>query len=413
MNTTPGTNGGIHVVNQPLTTSATKEVAPSLLRNAIDERIVRINPMSTPVDQISRFIGSRHCPAMTVEYYSVDNKATETTVTRDLEASNEATGDDGTTMKSIEVKDSRCFSPSDTILFPAIDIKGSGPLAGYVKAVRDQMIDVVGLNIPIADGTAKWPAISEGVKIVRMGRAAAELDVQTPQFQAIPRKQSNFCQIFKMQVEQSTLQKMASKEVDWNFSDQEEAAIRDMRAGMEKNFLFGAKGRILADNGREHIYLTGGIWNQTDKEYQLSIQNISERDLIDFCSKVFTGNNGSKKRVLLAGTDLALALNKVQYTRSLSGDNNFTRWGLRFREIESNFGTLFVMHSEMFDACGHRKDGFVLDPDYITKYTHIPFSKECLDLRRAGDRNTDAVVLTEASCMVLRHPDAHCRVIGK
>jgi hypothetical protein len=58
-----------------------------------------------------------------------------------------------------------------------------------------------------------------------MGRAASELDVQSPQFEALPKKSRNLCQIFKMQVEQSTLQRLANKEVGWTMSDQEEAAI--------------------------------------------------------------------------------------------------------------------------------------------------------------------------------------------
>ena len=66
----------------------------------------------------------------------------------------------------------------------------------------------------------------------------------------------------------------------------------------------------------------------------------------------------------------------------------------------------------MFDQCGHAADGFVLDPDYMTKYVHVPFRAETLDLRRSGVRNTDAVVLTEASCLVLRYPQSHMRVIG-
>ena len=88
------------------------------------------------------------------------------------------------------------------------------------------------------------------------------------------------------------------------------------------------------------------------------------------------------------------------------------KWGIEFKEIRSNFGSLYLLHSEVFDQCGHRNDGFVLDPDYMTKYVHVPFKAETLDLRRSGQRNTDAVVLTEASCLVLRYPDAHMRVIG-
>jgi hypothetical protein len=55
----------------------------------------------------------------------------------------------------------------------------------------------------------------------------------------------------------------------------------------------------------------------------------------------------------------------------------------------------------------------VLDPEYLTKYCHVPFSVEKLDLRRSGVRNTDAVVITEASCLVLRFPEAHMRVLGE
>ena len=42
----------------------------------------------------------------------------------------------------------------------------------------------------------------------------------------------------------------------------------------------------------------------------------------------------------------------------------------------------------------------------------IPFNAERLDLRGSGQRNTEALVLTEASCLTLRYPEAHARVIG-
>ena len=72
-----------------------------------------------------------------------------------------------------------------------------------------------------------------------------------------------------------------------------------------------------------------------------------------------------------------------------------------------------MLHSEVFDQSGHPNDGFIIDPDYITKYVHIPFNAEKLDLRLSGQRNTEAVVLTEASCLVLRYPNAHLRLIAQ
>ena len=58
-------------------------------------------------------------------------------------------------------------------------------------------------------------------------------------------------------------------------------------------------------------------------------------------------------------------------------------------------------------------NGIVIDPQYMTKYSFIPMTAERLDLKRSGQRNTDAVVITEGSCLVLRYPDAHMRIIAR
>lgn len=134
--------------------------------------------------------------------------------------------------------------------------------------------------------------------------------------------------------------------------------------------------------------------------------------LIDLCREAFTGNNGSRRKILIAGTKLVEMLSKLDYTKSVSAGDTVVKWGIELKEIRSNFGSLYILHSEIFDQCGHSADGFVLDPDYVTKYCHTPFSVEKLDLRSSGQRNTDAVVITEASCLVLRYPQAHMRVVG-
>lgn len=400
----------------PLTTSATYEAAPGLLRNAIDERIVRIRPMSTPIDQISRCAGSRHCGAMTVDYYAVDTKPTQTTVKTDLsDVSVTDRGNDLYTF-ALEVADHKIFDPTDTVLFPAVSASAAGNewLVCYVVEVNasEGKLILAPVNA-VKDGSGKpqVPDIDSGAVVVRMGRAAAELDVQTAQFQALPKKSSNHCQIFKMQVEQSTLQKIADKEVGWTFSDQEEAAVIDMRLGIEKNFLFGAKAKITDSTKGQDVYLTGGIWYQTDHEHKVRLATLGEAQLISLCTEAFRGNCGSKNKILLAGTGLMEAISKIELTRAVKAEQPLVKWGLKFREIVTNFGSLFVIHSETFDQCNHPNDGMVIDPDFITKYSHIPFSAETLDLRSSGQRNTDAVVLTEASCLTLRYPQAHMRVI--
>lgn len=55
--------------------------------------------------------------------------------------------------------------------------------------------------------------------------------------------------------------------------------------------------------------------------------------------------------------------------------------------------------------------GFIFDPEYIQKWSHVPFGSQALDLKKAGIRNSDALVLTEASCLTLRYPAAHMRIV--
>ena len=396
--------------------------SPELLRNSIDERIVKVRPMSTPVDQLSRCGRARRAGSMTVEYYSVDTKKTEAKLAEAHPGGAGSKKSDDLYTYILKTTDDSLFEISETILVPSqpgYDKNGkpSGALMLYVvDRPSGGGVEVAPVNAretEIMGGkTLQMPSLQVGELLVRMARAATELDVQTAQFAALPQKASNNCQIFKMQVEQSTLAKIADKEVGWTFSDQEEAAIIDMRLGMEKNFLFGSRARLFDSTKNEHIYFTGGIWGQAGREHELLIDALTEGDLVDLCSAAFSLNNGSRRKILIAGTGLVEALSKLQFTRTLSAGDTMVKWGIEFKEIRSNFGSLYLLHSEVFDQCGHRNDGFVLDPDYMTKYVHVPFQAETLDLRRSGQRNTDAVVLTEASCLVLRYPDAHIRVIG-
>lgn len=416
-----GTSGGKHIVGGPLTTSLAKEASPELLRNEIDERIVKIRPMSTPIDQLSRYAGNRHSGSMVVDYYSVDTKPTEALLSEDYDEETAEGASGGFPVATIHTDNDSIFEPSETILVPDVegyDASGAnykGNLVLYVLS-KDEVggLKVIAANGKAISGSANYvPSMLKGSRLIRMGRAASELDVQTAQFEALPVKMQNNCQIFKAQVEQSTFQKIANKEVGWNFTDQEEVAIIDMRLGMEKSFLFGSRARIYDAFKREEILLTGGIWDQAGKEFKYSKTSFTTDTVIDLCRDAFTANAGSNRKILIGGTGLIERLNKLDYNKVLTAGDTVTKWGIDFTELRSKFGALYVLHSEVFDQCGHYNDGFVIDPEYITKYCHVPFRAEKLDLRKSGVRNTDAIVVTEASCLVLRYPQAHMRVIAQ
>ncbi len=377
-----------------VTTSEANENAPGLLHNDVDRKIVKLRPMATPVDQISRYAGARQAASMIVDYYSVDTKETTTMVGRRVAS-------DGTTT-DVELVNDGIFAESDTLL----DLKNNQVY--YVSKVEGKIVSLV-----LAESGAT-AYVDEGDTLVRMGRAAGELDVQTAQFEALPTKTSNYCQIFKAQIEQSTLMRMAHKEVGWSLSDQEESAIFDMRLGMEKSFLFGMKNRIINPETNGEVFLTGGIWNQAGREVNYSIGGLTPESWVKVMRTAFTGSGGNSRKVLVAGSGLIESLSCIDSTsqRVITSGQVVTKWGLDLREIHSKFGTLYVVYSEVFDLCNRADDGLILDPEYMTKYIHIPFNATTLDLRTSGQRNTEAVVLTEASCLVLRYPNVHTRVVG-
>lgn len=413
MSIVAGAAGGKHIGGEPLTLDNSRTASPDLLRNEIDSRIVKIRPMATPIDQISRHAGARSSGSMTVEYYSVDTKEIEATLTAD---STEATSLGRGQGAVLNTDKNTIFEASETIMVPEVmattESGSEETLVLYVVSRDNTGITVVSVN-NYSGRSKAVPQLTTGTKLIRMGRAAAELDVQTPQFEAMPQKKKNNCQIFKAQVEQSTLHKIANKEVGWTFSDQEEAAITDMRRGMEKNFIFGSCATITDPVKQADIMLTGGIWNQIEKEVEYTSGKLDLNRLIEISRVAFTGNGGSSKKLLIGGTMLIEELNKLEHVKVIGANDTVTCWGLDFTEIVTKFGRLYVLASEIFDQCGHAYDGMIIDPEYLTKYSHVPFRTERLDLRSSGQRNTEAIVITEASCMVLRYPQAHLRIIGK
>ena len=397
---TDGVSNGVHVSGVPLTTEVTNQAVPGLLTNAIDKAVVKIRPMATPIDQISRMGHVRSVDSMDVDYYSVDTRVDSDSVIS-AEVSAETAGDDNP-LYVLTVSHPSRFEATETF--------------GYGADGVDSVGYIVEKN---ADGTLLCASVkgdlselASGGKIIRMGRAATQLDVQSPQFSALPVKNTNYCQIFKMQIEQSVVMKLSHKEIGWDFTDQQEAAVYDMRMGMEKQFLFGKKAKVYDPRKQETVTFTGGIWDQAGKEIDVTLNGFDSKALVDMLRQAFTDNSGSRRKVLIAGSELIAALNRIEHTHVITARDQVTAWGIDFSELQSKFGRLYVVFSDIFDVMGMAGNGIIVDPEYIQKHVFIPFNAERLDLRGSGQRNTEAMVLTEASCLTLRYPEAHARVIG-
>lgn len=394
----------------------------------VDQRIVRIRPMATPIDQISRYAQSQKADSFEVKYYSVGTREIKCKTTDAISAM--TTG----ASTVLPVDDVNMFTLDDTIR--VLGVKGVTNEKGVAYGTTDTNVpDLVlcvcgkdsSTNKPIVyavngaldtnNQAILVPQIASGTTLVRMGKACGELDVQTGRFNNIPTPETQYCQNFMIQVEQSTFDKIAAKEVNWNFSDVEKDGVYDMRLAMENTYLFGVKNVIkhVAKEGM-NTWFTKGIWWMAGKDVEIGewdadkgVAVISDDNLVDISKDLLTGASGNKKKVIFCGSELLAAFSKIK-SEKFRLKESVEVWNLKFKSWETDFGDLLTIHHELFDVNGMADCGFALDPEYLSKKTYVSWARNVLDLKKAGIRNTDAVVIQEVSCLYLRHAKAHARL---
>lgn len=403
---------------------------PEMYTKDIDKRITKIRPMATPIDQISRYAKAQPADSFEVKYYSVGTRPIKTTLATAI-STDQSSGES----MAITVADPNMFTLDDTIRVVGVKAKFDANGTAYDandENTPDLVLCVCGRDasnsMPVvyavngkknATGQTIWlPAIPKDTVLVRMGKAAGELDVQTGRFNNIPTAQTQYCQNFMIQIEQSTFDKIAAKEVDWNFSDLEEDGIYDMRLAQENTYLFGDK------HVHHHVtkdgmatWFTGGIWYMAGKDIEVGEWDsdkgcavISDENLVDITKDLFCGTGiGNKRKILFCGSDMLSAFSKIKSDKFRLKDT-VEVWNLKFKSWDTDFGEVLTIHHELFDLNGMSDCGFALDPEYLSKKTHVSWTRNVLDLKKAGVRNTDAVVLQEVSCLYLRYAKAHARL---
>lgn len=420
-----GGNGGIATESQ-----GREDGDPNFYSQEIDKRIVKIRPMATPIDQISRYAKSQKSDSFEVKYYSVGTRPIKCTTTAAV-----AKQTSGASV-SLPVDDPGIFTLDDTIR--VVGVKGvyqenGSAYSSTADNIPDLVLCVCGVNdttnMPVVyavngewNSTTKQadfvPAIPQGTTLVRMGKACGELDVQTGRFNNTPMPEVQYCQNFMIQVEQSTFDKLAKKEVNWTFSDLEEDGIYDMRLAMENTFLFGVK-RMMKHVTKQNMltWFTGGIWWMAGKDIEVGKWDadkkcavITDNDLVDITKDLFVGTGiGNKRKILFCGSEMLAAFSKIESDKFRLKDT-VEVWNLKFKSWDTDFGEVLTIHHELFDLNGMTDCGFALDPEYLCKRTHISWTRSILDLKTAGVRNTDAVVIQEVSCLYLRYAKAHARL---
>ncbi|RHJ77698.1 DUF5309 family protein [Parabacteroides sp. AM08-6] len=411
-----GPTGGVVETNQVVTTQFTHENSEDLLLNDIERRVVKIRPMGNPLEQLSRYATRRKSNSQKHQYYSTDTLPVSAKVKTKFDEST------GLAQATIDTTNNGIFSKYETIIVPSVNgyteagVKSEEFLVLYIldKAEDGKLIVEAVNGKKIGDNENSIPSLPADTILIRAGRAHNEIDMQTTTYACVPTKKTQYLQIFRAQIEESTLQKISDKEADWTFSDLEEEAIFDMKRGMNKSFWLGAR-KIIYDKSNKEVYLTGGIWWQAGKTFAYGTSSsdlqFTESMLVDLMKKAFTGNAGNKTKIFIMGSDLMANLSKIKRDRIVNDDKVVTKYGVKFKEIETNFGTLWCVHDESLDEMGFADKGLIFDANYLRKISVYELKTKDLDLRKAGTKDVDARTISEISGLVLQNPDAHVKVV--
>lgn len=428
----------------------------------INKHIVEMKLESCPIDQILRSSTKTNKSSdIRVKYYQIGQRPIMTTLNTAISAT--STG----TATAIDPVNNTCFDSMDTIIFPGIfGYQEDGTSRDTLKSL---MVRVVGrqdatLNpIVIAVNGKKnvskgnrWdlPDIPAGATMLRLGRAAGEKDVETASYYQLPEASEQYCQRFIMQAEESVIERMSQKIVDWDFSKQERVAMDDMRDGIERSGLFGIKsvGRY-GNNG--NVYTTGGIYWEAGKDLELGhwqpkleidengnkkavtvqVENpaydpetpsseqyltktvyeyaISEKELTNFIHlAIQNAGNGSRTKLLFVDNLIYMALSNLKSQRRIimQTESNYNNWHLDFESFTSMGTKILIYRHDSFNYMGMSGCAFLLDPRYLEKWVFGDWSRKEYDLKDLFIRNSNAVVMEEFSCWTLYFPNAHARV---
>lgn len=243
----------------------------------VNPTVVEMKLESCPIDQILR-ASKRMTPinSSKVEFYSIGQRPIMSKLLEEVKAN--TTG--GTV--TLKVENPSAFDNGDIIMVDGyLGYNEDGVNRSEIKPLQFRVVDCDNDENPICYAlngkkndtkhqNRDFPdTIKVGTKLLRLGRAAGEKEVETGSYYTMPDKSFQYCQRFIMQVEESLIDRMSNTQVKWDFTRQEKMAMDDMRYGQERSGLFGV--RSMSNGGKNvgMIYTMGGIFWEAGKDLQI------------------------------------------------------------------------------------------------------------------------------------------------
>ena len=385
------------------------ETTQYLDMRAVERKVMEYKPYQTPLLTLLSKNGGDSVDSWEAKYYAVDARGMETTISSATALSGGYT--------TLTVSDSTIFTKFNTVFIPGLSgasyVNAGVSLVGLITAFPTTGQVTIKLLNP-SDALAAGDFAAK--KIYRGGSAHNETAASTTPWGIIPETDYNYVQIFMEQVEQSEYQKLMKQEADWGFNDLKRLAIEDFKIQRERTFLNGLRSvtNITVDGQTKRFYTAGGVLNDTaipvNSSFDLSAFVADPSLIVPILKSAFTGNNGSKERFMLLGSDFTEAIEQANFQdKQIMAKETETIMGIKCTKIVSTFGTLNMFYYEQLDLLGKEKTAMILDMNnlFVKDLAGKGFNVRPIDYKSTGVANVDAAVIEQASTLLIKNKPSH------
>ena len=298
------------IVDDTVTVEAVKEGAPNVDEPDYDKLIVEMLPSRTPLDTIFRNRAKkRKAESLEVRYFEVDTKPFKDTVTTANTVGDSQTID-------LAVDDIDMWDAHDTVKLAGVNgytyvDSANVPLPFNNLVARVLSKDNTGGTLKLQPLNGYYNGgkrvfhdnIAEDTVLIRLGKAEAELAMQTTPYAILPFENYNYCQNFMAQIEESTWQNIHKKKGGLGiFGLCSPEHLR--HEGHQRTLLpvWGKVRRPGCSYQRHDLYLRG-ISQFITKSTPVG-SSVTINDFATWRSMLFEDNNGSEVRHAFIGSTL-------------------------------------------------------------------------------------------------------------
>lgn len=389
---------------------------PEMNKATVSKKLAKVMPSNYPLDTMLREITSGSTNSDKYEFYSIVARGVKAKLSAAV-----STAESGGSPVTLSLSEGvHSLSLDGDLLVPTYNVAVSGSTATATKvnagvATRPLQLHIVGINyanksVDVVGVNAPCPTLAKDTELYRMASAKDQDAAISNDPMATPTKDFNYCQRNLCTISENAYQALQDKEVDYGMAEFKEQAIYDFRYQNEITSIFGSAyygGEMVDPNTQKRKLHMRGLLDFGIKTISREGAEIPEF-LNTAMQEIFSNNNGSEKRILLYGPEFATALaNSGAWQKQLEAGKTEVKWGITWKVIESNFGTLLCMLHNGLGMVGYGKSAVLIDPANIRRIEQVPLSMQDLDLKKAGIRNSKDVLMEEAWTLEVTNPATH------